>query len=653
MTNSLPPARARGRRRAAFFGLTFATSGCATLLFEDILSANGLSPLEAASVVLFFALFTWISGAFWTAVAGFVIRLSGRDPRVIHAAEAIGLPIVSRVALVMPVYNEDPARVMAGAEAIWTSLKSQPDEGAFDLFILSDTRKEAIAAEEEAAWRRFVVRHGAAGRVFYRRRADNAGRKAGNIADFVRRWGAAYGHMVVLDADSVMSGAALTTLARLMDAHPEVGIIQTAPLPVGRETLFARMVQFGARLNGPMLSSGLAFWQLGEANYWGHNAILRLAPFARDCALPRLRGSAPLGGEILSHDFVEAAFMRRAGYEVWLLADLEGSWEEVPSNVIDFAARDRRWAQGNLQHLGVLRMRGLHWLNRLHMLTGVLSYATSPIWFTVLVFSSILTCETALQGHQYFARGLYTLFPIWPEYREGEIEVLLTGTVIVLLLPKLLGATLAVAFPALRRGFGGTVRLGLSLLLEQLFSILLAPPMMVFHSTFVVTTLAGRPVAWNTQERGDRGIGLGEALWRHKWHVLLGLVWGAAILAIAPQFIWWIMPVIAGLLLSAPLTALTSRASVGRRLRRWGLLLTPEEVSPPEELARLEQACAEEHDSPAVRAPEPLDVPALPAPAPLSMEPVAPVYLGVRSVFSDTVRVASGLLPRREETVSR
>ena len=474
-------------------------------------------------------------------------------------------------------------------------------------------------------------------------------RKAGNIADFVRCWGGAYESMVVLDADSVMSGHALITLARLMDAHPEVGIIQSAPLPAGRDTLFARMVQFGARLNGPMLSSGLAFWQLGEANYWGHNAILRIAPFARSCALPRLPGSAPLGGEILSHDFVEAAFMRRAGYEVWLLADLEGSWEEVPSNIIDFAARDRRWAQGNLQHLGVLRMRGLHWLNRIHMLTGVLSYATSPIWFTVLILSSILTCEMALQGHQYFSPGLYTLFPTWPQYREGEIEILLTGTVIVLLLPKLLGATLALITPALRRGFGGSLRLGVSLLLEQIFSVLLAPPMMVFHSTFVLTTLAGRPVAWNAQERGDRGIGLGEAMWRHKWHILLGLAWGTAILFMAPRFIWWMMPVIAGLLLSAPVTALTSRASVGRFLRRLGLLLTPEEFSPPPELKQLLNSSADnEHD----RSSEPgnpeggeRELPALPAPAPLAMDPVVPEYLGIRSSLAGFARIAIAAWP--------
>ncbi|HXS27371.1 MAG TPA: glucans biosynthesis glucosyltransferase MdoH [Steroidobacteraceae bacterium] len=661
MTVSGLEGRARRRRRAAFFGLTFATSGFATFLFEDILSTNGLSPLEAASVVLFFALFTWISGAFWTAIAGFLIRLDGRDRRVIRASDAEGLAVKSRIALVMPVYNEDPTRVMAGLDAIWTSLAKEPEQAAFDLFILSDTRKDAIAAQEEAAWASFIERHGAAGRVFYRRRADNVGRKAGNIADFVTRWGGAYEHMLVLDADSVMSGRAIVTLARLMDAHPEVGIIQSAPLPAGRDTLFARMVQFGARLNGPMLSSGLAFWQLGEANYWGHNAILRIAPFAKSCALPRLPGAAPLGGEILSHDFVEAAFMRRAGHEVWLLADLEGSWEEVPSNIIDFAARDRRWAQGNMQHLGVLRMRGLHWLNRLHMLTGVLSYATSPIWFLVLIFSSILTCEMALEGHQYFSPGQYALFPTWPQYREGEIEILLTGTVIVLLLPKLLGATLAWVTPALRRGFGGGLRLAVSLLLEQIFSVLLAPPMMVFHSTFVVTTLAGKPVTWNAQERGDRGIGLGEAMLRHKWHIALGFAWGALILLMAPRFIWWMMPVIAGLLLSAPLTALTSRASVGRFLRRLGLLLTPEEVSPPAELKQLLESCARasERDGTSergVRAGGARELPALPAPAPLVMEPASPEYLGMRSSLAGFARIAAAAWPagpRHGEPLSR
>ncbi len=613
------------RRRLLFFFLTLTSGLLASLLMLDILRANSLTVLEALSLVLFFGLFTWIAGAFWTALAGFVIRLKGGDTRVLQAHDADGLAIHSRIALVMPVYNEDPRRTTAGLEAIWGSLAKQAESAAFDLFILSDTRKSEIAVAEEAAWRGLVAKHGGQGRIFYRRRAHNVSRKSGNIADFVRNWGAAYSHMIVLDADSVMSGKALVTLARLMDANPQIGIIQTAPLPVGRETLFARMVQFGARLNGPMLSSGLAFWQLGEANYWGHNAIIRLQAFAAYCDLPRLPGQAPLGGEILSHDFVEAAFMRRAGYQVWLVPDLMGSWEEVPSNIIEFAARDRRWAQGNLQHINVLVMPQLHWLNRLHMITGILSYATSPMWFAVLILSSIITCQEAIQGYQYFESGAHTLFPVWPEYRDGEIAALLLATIVVLLLPKVLGATLALVNGPRRRAYGGGARLLLSLLLEQIFSMLLAPTMMVFHSTFVITTLAGKPVTWNAQDRGDRGVTFGDALGRHRWQILLGLVWGAVILTFAPRFIWWMMPVLAGLLLSAFLTMLSSRTDIGLALRRHRLLMTPEETSPPPELAVMQH---ELRHSPAQLAPVAADLALVvrgdnlqtPALAPLRME---------------------------------
>jgi len=238
----------------------------------------------------------------------------------------------------------------------------------------------------------------------------------------------------------------------------------------------------------------------------------------------------------------------------------------------------------------VLVMPQLHWLNRLHMVTGILSYATSPMWFAVLVLSSIITCQEAVQGYQYFETGAHTLFPVWPEYRDGEIAALLLATIVVLLLPKVLGATLALINSSRRRAFGGAPRLLVSLLVEQLFSMLLAPIMMVFHSTFVLTTLAGRPVTWNAQDRGDRGVTFGDALARHRWHILLGLLWGAVILWLAPRFIWWMTPVLAGLLLSAFLTMISSRVDAGMALRRWGLLLTPEETSPPPELAALQRA---------------------------------------------------------------
>lgn len=614
-------------RRTLFFGLTFLTAIVGGFLMLDILKTNGIRPFELLSLIMFMALFTWIAGAFWTAIAGFTVRLLGQDPAVLHPRQVAHRALQSRTAIVIPVYNEETARVFAGLTATYSSLQSHPQGRCFDFFVLSDTRDEQIAEAEQAAWRVFVSRNDAAERVFYRRRSDNRGRKAGNIAEFVRNWGGAYEHMIVLDADSVMSGTALVSLAQLMDANPQVGIIQALPLLAGRETLFARLLQFAVRLNGPMFGSGLAFWQLGDSNYWGHNAIVRLRPFAEHCALPTLPGTPPFGGDILSHDIVEAAFMRRAGYKIWLVPDIAGSWEEVPSNVIDFASRDRRWAQGNLQHIGVMPMRGLHWLSRIHMLTGVLSYATSPMWLLVLILSSTILCIAAVTGHQYFQAGAYSLFPTWPQYRDGEIVALLTMTITVLLLPKLLATILTLKDRALRIAFGGAGRLLLSVVLEQTLSMLLAPTMMLFHSNFVLRALFGRSVSWDTQPRGDRGISWREAFARHKWHLALALVWGAILLALAPLTIWWMLPVLVGMLVAVPFTVLSSRTSLGRALRRRGWLLTPEETTPPPELAAVGAAlsivlqpayCSHEE---AVQ---------LPPRAPLAMLALPPTYVGFR-----------------------
>jgi len=603
------------RRRVIFFGLTFSSAILASLLMLDILNANGLSIAERVALGFFFVLFTWIAGAFWTAVAGFIIRLTGKPKAFLHPDDVVGRPVTSRTALIMCVYNEDPKHFAAGVDAIWTSLKSQPEQAQFDFYILSDTRQPEIAVEEEKVWRQLVRKHGAQGRIFYRRREKNVSRKAGNVADFVRQWGGHYDHMLVLDADSVMSGKCVVTLAQLLDANPPVGLIQTLPTPAGRETLFARLQQFAARLNSPMLSSGLVWWQLSESNYWGHNAIMRVKLFAEHCALPRLPGKEPFGGEILSHDFVEAALLRRAGWEVWMVPDLEGSYEQVPSNLIDFAGRDRRWAQGNLQHLGVMPLKGLHWVSRIHMLTGVMAYATSPIWFAVLLLSSFVTCKEALEGYNYFEPGTYTLFPSWPEYRTGEIAMLLTITIVVLLLPKVLGATLVLLDPKQRKAFGGGRAVITGVLVEQVFSMLLAPAMMVFHSSFVVSTLLGHVVKWDAQARDDRGITFKEAVARMKWHIVLGVVWGAVILAFAPAFIWWMSPVLAGLLAGVPLTMITSRADLGHKAREHKLFITPEETNVPVELQFIEAV-----NTPAYHEPPDFEHAALPEVNPLRME---------------------------------
>lgn len=602
-------------RRSLLFGLTAGSALLGGVLMFRVLQTIGLSVLGLAVLLLATALMAWVAMAFWTAVAGFVTRLIGRDPAVLSAAGSAGRALSTRTAIVIPIYNEATERVFAGIESIWRSLMREPQQHWFDFFVLSDTRQAALAEAELSTWRGKVAQLGAHGRLFYRRREDNSGRKSGNIAEFIRNWGGAYEYMIVLDADSIMSGSALVALAQLMETHPDVGIIQTVTLLAGRETLFARLLQFVVRLNGPMFSSGLAFWQLGESNYWGHNAIVRLRAFAAHCSLPRLPGPPPFGGEILSHDIVESAFMRRAGYKTWLVTDIAGSWEEVPSNVLDYAARDRRWAQGNLQHLGVLPMRGLHWLSRVHMLSGILAYAASPLWLLLLVLSSVLVCLTAVHSRVYFQPDTYALFPAWPKNAHADIAALVAMTATLLLLPKLLGAWLALRDRSLRVAFGGSLRLSLSVIFEQLMSMLLAPIMMLFHSSFVLFALLGRNVRWDAQARGDRGVSWAEALRRHSWHLCLGLGWGAAILAIAPPFIWWMSPVLAGMLLSVPFTVLTSRASIGRRLRAAGLLLTPEESACPPELLEVHTqrpACA----SVPPGAPAPL---AVPQPTPLSM----------------------------------
>ena len=580
-------------RRGLFFGLTLLTAFAASALLLDVLQANGLSGIELLGLLLFLGLFAWIAGAFWTAVAGFIINLVGRDPAGIDVAAVAGRALHTRTAIAMPIYNEDPARVAAGLEAIWSSLARESGSDAFDLFILSDTRDEEIAVQEQAMWQAFVARHAGDNRVFYRRRRDRRDQKAGNIADFVHRWGANYECVIVLDADSIMTGHAMVTLARLMEVHPEIGILQTLPLPAGRETFFGRVIQFGSRLQSPMLSAGLAWWQLGDSNYYGHNAILRLKPFARYCLLPHLSGKPPLGGSILSHDFVEAAFMRRAGYQVRQLPEPIGSWEEVPANVLDYAQRDRRWTQGNLQHARVLGFPGLHPLSRIHMLTGIVGYASSAMWLALLLLSSVVSAIESGKRPQYFLPGFRSLFPQWPQLRTGEITILFGLTLVVLLVPKILGVVLAMRDRDLRRQYGGVGRLWASLGVEQLFSMLLAPTMMLFHSTFVAQTLMGKAVSWNAQERTERGVTLREAFRRQKWHLVFGVVWAIVMLRVAPHFFWWLSPVLIGLIFGIWLTAWTSRTSVGRAARRWGLLLIPEETEPPREILGLSGADAQ------------------------------------------------------------
>jgi membrane glycosyltransferase len=572
-------------RRTVFAIVALAqTAAFAYYMVNRVLPYHGQQPLELAILTLFTILFAWISLGFWTALSGFVLLCLGRDRHAITRSVPPGtaIPPEVRTAVIMPIRNEHVARVFAGIRATYESVARTGALPHFDFFILSDSSDPDTLIAERQAWLDLCAAVDGFGHIFYRWRRHRVKRKSGNIADFCRRWGSQYTYMVGLDADSVKSGECLTTLVRLMEANPSTGIIQTAPRAAGRETLYARMQQFATRVYGPLFTAGLHFWQLGESYYWGHNAIIRIAPFIRHCALGRLPGRGPLSGEILSHDFVEAALMRRAGWKVWMAYDLPGSYEEIPSNLIEELDRDRRWCQGNLINSRLFLWQGLHPAHRAVFMTGVMTYVASPLWFLSLALSTAFLVWQTVVGPQYFLHPRQ-LFPVWPEWDLHATIGFVVATGVVLFTPKILGGIMVLAQGA--ASFGGALRVTLSLLLEVVFSALLAPIRMLFHAQFIATALTGLGVHWKSPSREDAATSWRDGIRRHGAHTLLGVAWGAAVYWLDSSYAWWMLfPVVGALALSIPISVYSSRVSVGRAFRRAGLLLIPEEVDPPSEL---------------------------------------------------------------------
>jgi membrane glycosyltransferase len=569
--------RARWRRRLVLI-LVLLTTAVGMLLMARIIAARGPDILKPIFLPLFALLFAWIALSFWSGVIGFVLGVLRRHPVTLRRqgpADGLLPPLIERTAILIPVYNEDPAEVSGRVAAMHHALQETGRLAAFDFFLLSDTNKPELAAEEERVYAELRQRLGAGTHLHYRRRAENTGKKAGNVAEWVFSRGPDYAFMIVLDADSLLSGRTVVRMAALMQANPRTGLIQTHIVPAGRETLFARALQFSSRLTGVVLSMGNSFWQTSEANYFGHNAILRVKAFSECCRLPVLSGRPPLGGEILSHDFVEAAFLRRGGWYCWLLPELRGSYEELPTNLLDYAMRDRRWMQGNLQHARLICARGLHPMSRLHLGMGIFAYLASPLWLAMLMLSSAMVVDHELTGDIYFG-PTRSLFPLWPQYHWPEIHGLL-GMTLVLLGPKVLALVLRILPTRSARRFGGRLALLASFLFETCFSTLLAPVMMLFHTTFLIRILAGNAVGWPPQARGDRGMDWRQALQRHVGHVLFGLAALTALGALVPDYVPWILPVVTGLLLSVPLAVLSSRRALGLAARRLRLFVTPEE----------------------------------------------------------------------------
>lgn len=574
--------------RLYVFLTTLALSGFGVREMYAVVEVGGLTVLEGLFLVLFALSFVWIAFSGASASLGFLSVLFRRRRRPVAAPSELD----STTAILMPVYNESPARVAAALEAMSQSLHRLGAGPRFDFFILSDTADPDIWVAEEIAFESLRARLPEGQRVYYRHRASNVGRKAGNIADFVRRWGAGYDHLIVLDADSVMDGETIVELARRMERDADAGIIQTMPAVINGKSLYGRLQQFAGAVYGPIFAAGLAAWHGNESNYWGHNAIIRTRAFADHCALPEVPGRPPWGGHVLSHDFIEAAFMRRAGWAVRMAPELGGSYEQGPPSLIDNAERDRRWCQGNLQHGRFLFAPGLHWMSRLHLAGGIMSYLSAPIWLALVVVGVLLSMQAHFIRPEYFTQE-FTLFPAWPRFDAERALTLLLISLGVLLLPKLFGLAAALIRGWLGRGYGYLPGLAASTLAETLLSALYAPVLLWMQSSALISILSGRDGGWRPQRRDDGRLPADEVGRRHRGHMLAAVAIVILCALVSPVLLAWLAPTLVGLLLAIPLSLASGSDAIGRALARVWLLAVPAERRPPPVAARLAEILAE------------------------------------------------------------
>ncbi|WP_449255949.1 glucans biosynthesis glucosyltransferase MdoH [Bosea sp. (in: a-proteobacteria)] len=563
-------------RRLLVLALNLGTLAALAAGLARLLGLGGWSGVDLAVFIAFLVAAPWSVLGFWNAAIGLWL-LHGRRDGLAEAAPfaAAGsrpAPLMLRTAVLLTLRNEDPERAFSRIRAVKDSLDATGEGVWFDYFVLSDTSDPAAAAAEErlaADWAREI---GEPARSTYRRRPDNAGFKAGNIRDFCEHWGDRYELMLPLDADSVMAGDAVVALVRIMQAHPRLGILQSLVVGMPSRSAFARIFQFGMRHGMRPYTLGAAWWAGDCGPFWGHNALVRIAPFREHCRLPVLPGGPPLGGAVMSHDQVEAVLMRRAGYEVRVLPVEGGSWEENPPTMLDFAQRDLRWCLGNLQYLRLLGLPGLRPTSRYQLAWAILMFLGLPAWtlMVALLPFKVLEDRALADYPAAFAAGLYGLF------------------LAMQIAPKLAGFadTLLSRGGAARYG-GGRLFLA-SAALEIACGFLQGAATGLRTTLFMVGLAFGRArIGWNGQARDVHALSLATALAGLWPHLLFGLFLFASLAWLSPAVLLWSLPVTAGYLLAIPFALLTALPSAGAWLARRGLCGTPEERAPPPVLAAI------------------------------------------------------------------
>ncbi len=562
------------RRRLAVLVLNLGTLAALLFGLALVLGAGGWTVTDGLIFVAFLFGAPWTVLGFWNAVIGLWLLHGARDGleqvAPFAAAGEDGVPLAVRTAVLMTLRNEDPERAFKRLRIVKQSLDATGQGAWFDYFILSDTNLPAVAEAESRLATEWAGEIGEAGRVTYRRRADNDGFKAGNIRDFCKRWGDGYELMLPLDADSVMSGTAIVALARMMQAHPRLGILQSLVVGMPSRSAFARIFQFGMRQGMRPYTMGSAWW-IGDCGpFWGHNAMVRIAPFRDGCHLPVLPGRPPLGGAVMSHDQVEATLMRRAGYEVRVLPVEAGSWEENPPTMLDFAKRDLRWCLGNLQYLKLLDLPGLEAMSRFQLVWAILMFLGLPAWTLMIALLPVKAWEDGGMA----------------QYPAGLAAALYAGFLAMYLSPKLAGLADIALTPGGTRRHGGSARFALSALIEIVFAFLQGAVSSFRTSVFMVGLAFGRArIGWSGQARDAHSVTWATALSGLWPHLLFGLYIFGALLLLSPALLLWSLPLTAGYLLAVPFAVLTAAPGLGRWFVRTGLCGIPEDFAPPVELS--------------------------------------------------------------------
>ena len=551
--------QSKNRRGIIFFGLVLITTLAVSYLAGSVLSSGGITPLEVLILVLFSLTFCWISISFWNAVIGTILMLFGIDDTELHnikKSKSGPGSLNSKTALIMLARNENPEQTLDCLRSTLQSLIETEQYACFDAYLLSDSDDKKLCTTEEILCESLSQSMPKGINLYYRNRKDNTGHKAGNIRDFCQRWGKNYEFMVILDSDSIMEGKTLIELSSLMELNPTTGLIQTVPQPINQKTLFGRILQFSSGLYGPVVSWGQTFWYSNSSNYWGHNAIVRTSAFTDSCGLPNLPGEPPFGGEILSHDFVEASLLKRAGWDLFMLPHIKGSYEMVPGDMFSYVKRERRWAQGSLQHLRLLGSKNLHFMNRIHFLMGAMGYLSSVLWMSLLISSTIyiLSLETGA--------SFFFLAPFLPlsDFSENTSKYMLSPLLItgyVLFLPKFL--SFMVAIIQYHKSFKEILLIALSTIAETIFAILLAPILMFYHTAFILGFLSGGKINWNPSQERETAVSWKSAFTNTAFITISCIVWVTPILWYSPSFFLWMLPVFIGPALANPIVCLTTR----------------------------------------------------------------------------------------------